>query len=84
MERHLIFLLAVLAVLLGMGQAIQRPTVFQLGQNQQPPDLGSGVSWRSGQASPRLIGGMAAGRLRSDGGRQRWTRFQGRGPSGAK
>ncbi|MFO0016710.1 MAG: hypothetical protein ACK52U_09150 [Synechococcaceae cyanobacterium] len=79
MERHLILSLALLAVLLGTSQALQRQGVFQLGQDGPPP-LGSGVIWRPGEAT--VLRGEA--RHRAAAGRQRWSRFQGRGPSGAK
>ncbi len=79
MERHLILLLALLAVLLGTSQAVLRQGVFQLGQSGPPP-LGSGVRWRP-VAGLEIEGAMPR---RSPAGRQRWSRFQGRGPSGAK
>jgi hypothetical protein len=79
MERHLILLLALLAVLLGTSQALLRQGVFQLGQSGPPP-LGSGVRWRP-VAGMEIDGAMPR---RTPAGRQRWSRFQGRGPSGAK
>lgn len=78
MERHLILVLALLAVGLGSAAALLRPGVFQLGQ-RAPAVFGSGLSLRSG-AGPRLER-VAGARLA---GRGRWERFQGRGPGGAK
>lgn len=80
MERHLILLLAVIAALLGSAAALLRPGLFQLGQ-RTPPLLGSGLLWRGGPGV--RLERPEAPRLRN-GGRDRWSRFQGRGPGSAK
>ncbi|MEB3201029.1 MAG: hypothetical protein VKK62_10955 [Synechococcaceae cyanobacterium] len=86
MERHLILLLACVAVGVGTSAAVGRPGVFVLGESVVPTErgasrFGTGVYWRSrGIPGPARSGGLRAG----PGGRAGWERFQGRGPGGAK
>lgn len=73
-ERYLILLLALAALVLGSAAAITRPSLYRLGQ-EGSPKASAGVSFRgSGQA----------GRWRAAPFRRDWERFQGRGPAGVK
>ncbi|MFN9619049.1 MAG: hypothetical protein ACK55X_04975 [Synechococcaceae cyanobacterium] len=80
MERALLVALATGVVVVGTSAAVLRPAVVRIG-GAQPPELPAGVvveSW-SGEASGRGRSGAAVIRRGRD-----LSRFQGRGPSGAK
>jgi hypothetical protein len=74
MERQLLLLLAVLALLLGCGLAVTRPALYRIGQDGTPRSSG-GVAFRG-----RSVGG----RWQPLAGQRSWEGFQGRGPSGVK
>ena len=75
MERSMLVVLILVAVLGGTTVALLRPATFRLGQ-KGTPRAGSGVIYggvyRGGRWVPRA------------GGRSGWSGFQGRGPGGAK
>ncbi|MFM7086731.1 MAG: hypothetical protein ACKOXO_07065 [Cyanobium sp.] len=74
MERPLILILALLALLLGCTAAITRPGLYRLGQ-EGTPIASPGVSFS---------GSSRQGRWRPTPYRRDWERFQGRGPAGVK
>lgn len=74
MERRLLLLLAVLALLLGCGLAVTRPALYRVGQDGIPRARGA-VAFRG-----RSVGG----RWQPAVGQRTWGGFQGRGPRGAK
>ncbi|MFO8238773.1 MAG: hypothetical protein R6U00_11115 [Prochlorococcaceae cyanobacterium] len=74
MERQLLLLLTLLALLLGCGFAITRPALYRIGQEGTPRARGA-VAFRG-----RTVGG----RWQPVAGQRTWGGFQGRGPSGAK
>ena len=80
MERALLVGLATGVVVLGTSAAVLRPAVVRVG-DPQPPALPAGVvveSW-SGGRSGRWGAGTPGNRRARD-----LSRFQGRGPGGAK
>ena len=74
MERQLLLVLAVLALLLGCGLAVTRPALYRIGQDGTPRSSGA-VAFRG-----RSVGG----RWQPAAGQRDWGGFQGRGPRGAK
>lgn len=74
MERGLLLALLLTAVAGGTLLAVVRPGQFRIGQDGTPR-AGSGMVYR---------GSTRAGRWRPARERQDWSRFQGRGPGGAK
>lgn len=80
MERALLVGLAAGVVVVGTGAAVLRPAVVRIG-GPQPPALPAGVvveSWSGEEGGSRRSGGGVIRRGRD------LSRFQGRGPSGAK
>jgi hypothetical protein len=80
MERALLVVLATGVVVAGTGAAVLRPAVVRIGA-AQPPRLPPGVvveSWGGEESGSRRLDGGAGRRGRD------LSRFQGRGPSGAK
>ena len=74
MERGLLLALLLTAVAGGSLLAVTRPGQFRIGQDGTP-HAGSGMTYR---------GSYRAGRWWPARPRQDWSRFQGRGPDGAK
>jgi phage tail tape-measure protein len=74
LERALILTLSLAVVGVGTTAALTRPMVFRLGQ-EGTPSASSGVTYR---------GSSRAGRWVTRERPRDWSRFQGRGPGGAK
>ena len=80
MERILLVGLATGVVVLGTSAAVLRPAVVRIG-GPQPPALPAGAvveSWSGEESGSRRAGAGVSRRGRDP------SRFQGRGPSGAK
>lgn len=75
MERSLLVVLILVAVIGGSTVALLQPAIFRLGQ-KGTPRAGSGVVYGGVYRSGRWE--------RRAGGRSGWSGFQGRGPGGAK
>ncbi|MGB5134764.1 MAG: hypothetical protein WBN89_06275, partial [Prochlorococcaceae cyanobacterium] len=67
MERQLLLLLALLALLLGSGLAITRPTLYRIGEDGTPRSSGT-VAFR---------GRSEGGRWQPAAGQRTWGGFQG-------